>query len=568
MANAPRIIGDLKRIFPPMDGRFLIGPMAKLGWGTPTIVSLELGLLLEIPRPAFAIAGVLRITLPIEEAPMIKIQVNFLGVVDFEKRQLSFDASLYESYVLFMTLTGDMAVRVYWGDDANFLLSVGGFHPSYRPPPAMGLGDMARLAIIISQPQPLIRAEVYFAVTTNTVQFGAKIELKAGVKIFNVYGFLSLDALIQFDPFQFVVDIAGMLAVRTGTSVLFAVRLQLTLSGPSPWHAKGKASFEIGFIITVTISVHFDVTVGEDRRTALPPIAVIELLLPALNEDAAWRALPPSEHSPQVSLREMPAGGPLVLASGRRLRGVAEDRTAQSAADPDRCAARRGRHAVQHFRSEDRHHARRCRAAARPVRAGAVHRHERRRETVAAVVRGTDSPACRPEAAMRRRSDFMRVIELSYEVIYLRKPRLKIFFLLSEVLVEPVRDGGRGCQVDARQEPFQAVGGGDAAGRRRRHRLRSRRRQRHATAPADAAVRQPRRSRRRPGQPARREPEAQRQAAGPSALRAGSMSTGRYAFLPWMRRGISNEITVPATTPTAPGCRSRSPSAAPRRRNR
>ncbi len=138
-----------------------------------------------------------------------------------------------------MTLTGDMAVRVYWGDDANFLLSVGGFHPPTEPPPAMGLGDMRRLAIIISQPQPLIRAEVYFAVTSNTVQFGAKVELMAGASIFNVYGFLSLDALIQFDPFQFIVEIAGMLAVRSGSSVLFAVRLELTLSGPSPRHAGG-----------------------------------------------------------------------------------------------------------------------------------------------------------------------------------------------------------------------------------------------------------------------------------------------------------------------------------------
>ena len=121
--------------------------------GTPTIVSLELGLILEIPRPAFAIAGVLRITLPAPEAALIKIQVNFLGIVDFEKKQLSFDASLYESYVLFMTLTGDMAVRVYWGDDANFLLSVGGFHPSY-PPPAMGLGPLGRLGIIICRSLP------------------------------------------------------------------------------------------------------------------------------------------------------------------------------------------------------------------------------------------------------------------------------------------------------------------------------------------------------------------------------------------------------------------------------
>jgi len=34
------------------------------------------------------------------------------------------------------------------------------------------------------------------------VQFGAKIELYAGVDIFNVYGFIGLDALIQFDPFR------------------------------------------------------------------------------------------------------------------------------------------------------------------------------------------------------------------------------------------------------------------------------------------------------------------------------------------------------------------------------
>ena len=44
VANAPRIISDLKRVFPPLDGHFLIGPMAKLGWGTPTLVTLELGL--------------------------------------------------------------------------------------------------------------------------------------------------------------------------------------------------------------------------------------------------------------------------------------------------------------------------------------------------------------------------------------------------------------------------------------------------------------------------------------------------------------------------------------------
>jgi hypothetical protein len=459
IANAPRIIGDLKRIFPPMDGRFLIGPMAKLGWGTPTIVSLELGLLLEIPRPGFAIAGVLRITLPVENAPIIKIQVNFLGVVDFEKQQLSFDASLYDSYVLFMPLTGDMVVRVYWGDDANFLLSVGGFHPSYRPPPALGVGDVSRLAITISPAAPLIRAEVYFAITSNTVQAGAKLELLAGASVFNVYGFLSLDALIQFDPFEFIVDIAGMLAVRSGSSVLFAVRLELTLSGPSPWHAKGRASFEIGFIITVTISVGFDITVGEDRKTPLPPIVVIDLLIPALNEDAAWRALPPYEHSPQVSLRELPPEGPLVLHPAGAL--AVQQKVAPLNLPLSRIGARRVEGGTT-FRIETVQVGAST-AAITPVRgpfapaqfmdmSDADKLSAPSFESLEAGVeaRGGDAP----------RTDFMRVVELKYEVIYIRKPRLRLFFTLAQALVDRLIMGGaaaRSPNAKARFNPPQTA---------------------------------------------------------------------------------------------------------------
>jgi len=32
IANAPKIISDLRIIFPPLEGKFLIGPMAKLGF--------------------------------------------------------------------------------------------------------------------------------------------------------------------------------------------------------------------------------------------------------------------------------------------------------------------------------------------------------------------------------------------------------------------------------------------------------------------------------------------------------------------------------------------------------
>jgi hypothetical protein len=312
VANAPRIIKDLKRIFPAQDGHFLVAPMAKFGWGTPTLISLELGLLLDLPRPAFALLGVLRVNIPEEHLALLKIQVNFLGVVDFDKKQISFDASLYDSRLLTFTLTGDMALRLYYGDDANFLLTVGGFHPSYTPPP-MALGRLRRLAIVIFSSSPSLRAEVYFAVTSNTVQFGAKIELLAGGR-FKIYGFLSLDVLIQFSPFHFVAEIAAMLAVMLGSHTLFAVKLKLTLEGPTPWHARGEASFEIGFVFTITIRITFNATFGEDRHDTLPPIEVMPELEKALANRASWRAALPPQNSLMVSLREVPdAGGAIVL---------------------------------------------------------------------------------------------------------------------------------------------------------------------------------------------------------------------------------------------------------------
>jgi hypothetical protein len=152
------LIGDIKRIFPPRDGRFLVGPMAKLGWGTPTLISLSVGLILEIPRPLFAFVGVLHMALPTEDVPILHLQVSFAGSIDFESGRLQFDASLYDSRVLTFTLSGDMALRVYWKDNANFLLSVGGFHPAYTPPP-MNLGELARLGMVLFQGIPHMSAQ-------------------------------------------------------------------------------------------------------------------------------------------------------------------------------------------------------------------------------------------------------------------------------------------------------------------------------------------------------------------------------------------------------------------------
>src|SRR5688572_11601518 len=145
IANAPRIISDLRVIFPPQEGKFLVGPMAKLGWGTPTLISASLGIIIEIPGNV-VILGRLRVTLPTEEAPLILLQVTFVGALEFDKRRIWFFASLYESRILFITIDGEVGLLMDFGDQPNFVLAVGGFHPRF-PAPALPFPSPKRISI-------------------------------------------------------------------------------------------------------------------------------------------------------------------------------------------------------------------------------------------------------------------------------------------------------------------------------------------------------------------------------------------------------------------------------------
>jgi hypothetical protein len=307
VANADRILSDLRQVFPPARGRFVFGPMAKIGWGTPTLLTADVGLLLEVPEPVRLIMlGVIRGILPDERTAILRLQVNFLGVIDFEQERFSFDASLFDSKLLSFTLSGDMAMRLYWGENANFLTTVGGFHPAYQPPP-MGLPALRRLTLaLVSGDNPRLTLETYFALTSNTAQFGARLELYAAAWKFNAYGFLSFDVLFQFNPFYFIAEVTAMLALRVGTSSIASINLTLTLEGPTPWKGKGDARLKLCWFLTVKI--RFTKTFGEARNTTLPDIAVLPLLTQALEARDNWAEEKPAQKHRLESLRELPAG--------------------------------------------------------------------------------------------------------------------------------------------------------------------------------------------------------------------------------------------------------------------
>ncbi len=303
VANASRIISDLTNVFPASANRFLFGPVVKIGWGAPTVLTIDVGLILEVPEPVkLALVGVLRAQLP-ESKKLLQLRVNFLGVVNFQQERLSFDASLFDSKLLKFTLSGDMAMRLTWGKNPNFLITVGGFHPAYEPPP-MSLPQIRRLTIqLLAGKNPRITLESYFAITSNTTQVGAKAELYAAAGPFNVYGFISFDALFQVSPFYFITDVNAMLALRRETRSIASIKLALTLEGTTPWKAKGTARLKLFWFLTVKI--RFSKTFGRSEDTRLDDIAVLPLLEAELGNSGNWQAALPPRREMLVSVREL-----------------------------------------------------------------------------------------------------------------------------------------------------------------------------------------------------------------------------------------------------------------------
>ena len=309
IANAPRIISDLRAIFPVTEGKFLIGPMAKVGWGTPTLISVSLGIIIEIPGNV-VIIGRLRVNLPTEDEPVLLLQLTFIGALEFDKKRIWFFASLFDSRILFITIDGEMGLLMDFGDQPNFVLSVGGFHPQYKAP-ALPFPTPNRIALnIINESYARIRADGYFAVTSNSVQFGAHAEMFFGFSALSVEGYFAFDALIRFSPLSFQVDMATGFSVKVFGLGVWGVHLRGTLSGPQPWHVRGSASIELLFF---DISVDVDVTFGDSGGVVQPPITVLPKLSLEFQKLESWTAALPPSANLLTTLRKIDEAATLVL---------------------------------------------------------------------------------------------------------------------------------------------------------------------------------------------------------------------------------------------------------------
>jgi hypothetical protein len=283
--------------------------MAKIAWGTPTLITIALGVIIEIPGNV-VILGRLSVALPKEDSAVLILQVSFVGALEFDKRRIWFFATLYESRLLFITLEGEMGLLMDFSDNPNFVLSVGGFHPRFTPPP-LPFPSLKRITLsLVNESWARVRSETYFAVTSNSVQMGVRSEAFFGFDAFSVEGEYSFDALLRFSPVYLTVDISGGFSVKVFGVGVFSVHLQATLEGPCPWHIHGSAEIDLFFF---SISVDVDVTFGETIGDLLLPILVLPQLLAEFEKLESWRATLPPSGLLFVSLRDLGSTGLLVL---------------------------------------------------------------------------------------------------------------------------------------------------------------------------------------------------------------------------------------------------------------
>ncbi|MDJ0762835.1 MAG: hypothetical protein QNJ97_07575 [Myxococcota bacterium] len=298
--NAAQIISNLRIIFPIAVGRYVFGPMAIIGYGTPTLLKGEIGVVIEVPAPlTLAILGQLSAALPDEKAAIIEINLDVVAIIDFGRKLFALDASLRDSRVAAFSIYGDMAMRLSWGSSPSFAFSVGGLNPHFQPPP--GFPSLRRVGVALGAGNnPRISLEGYLAVTSNSLQFGARAELYAAAGKFNVKGWLGFDALFIFSPFSFRFDFDAGMALRIGSKRLAGIDIRGTLTGPNPFHAWGKGCIGILFW---DICVPFDATFGRRVPEVLPKKNPWAELKAAIEDPRNWSAALPGSVVTAVTVR-------------------------------------------------------------------------------------------------------------------------------------------------------------------------------------------------------------------------------------------------------------------------
>jgi hypothetical protein len=305
------LVSAADRLFPLRIGTHLVGPSLKLSWlsfgPAGSLLGVDLAVIVEIPTGKVALLGVARMAIP-GLAVLLNLRLDLLGLVDPADQTVTITASLVDSHALgVFEVYGDAAAKFSWGAAAYFVVSVGGFYPGFNPEPAR-LPALRRAGMAMDNPVPAItiRSEGYFAITSNSIQFGGRLEIGISF-IIEAHGFVQVDAIVQFRPFHFQARIAAGFDVSVEGFSFASVGLEGSISGPGPMVIHGALSIDT-FLFEISWDETF--TLGSGPADVPPPRqALLALVTEELKRAENVQA--ESIADPEVVLQPRAAGGAL-----------------------------------------------------------------------------------------------------------------------------------------------------------------------------------------------------------------------------------------------------------------
>ena len=155
-----------------------------------------------------------------------------------------------------------------------------------------------------------IRIEAYFAVTPASIQAGANASLKAGLGPVDIEAKLGFDAICYLVPsFRFDVKIYGSASLKFKGHNLAGIAFEFRLEGPGRWRARGFGKFSILFW---DIEVPFDESWGENVQVEQQSTNAQALIAGELQSPGNWTAQMPIGIDPLVNIARIDGGEKLL----------------------------------------------------------------------------------------------------------------------------------------------------------------------------------------------------------------------------------------------------------------
>jgi hypothetical protein len=308
VAEAPKILDQVAKVFPPYEGGFVVGPIIELGWGSQAkIIEAKIGVVLSLPDPKVILLGAVRVRAPSKVTPITDFRCEVYGEITADR--LLIIATLRDSKIAGIAVSGDLGLLIQWGGGGAFALSVGGFNPRYSEAPAE-LKSLQRLTIDLSPPKVVkIIVKAYFAVTAGAVMAGVRGDLSADVGIASAHAWLQLDMIFRWVPtFGFAIDLDFGIEIEVFGHSFASITFKGVLEGTQPWKIEGRATVDVWFLPTF----HFHLgpfTWGDEPVAVEPAKSPLALVASALNEREAWKAVMPLDGDLLVSLGRVDVEG-------------------------------------------------------------------------------------------------------------------------------------------------------------------------------------------------------------------------------------------------------------------